>query len=1083
MNTLFRAVLTAALCVLPGVSLVASDWPTWRCDPSRGGYTSEDLADELHLQWTLELPKPALAWPNEPRTNFDASYEPVVMGKRLFVGSPNEGSVTAYDTETGKTQWRFFANGPVRFAPVASSRGVFFGSDDGRLYCLDARTGALKWSFRAAPESRPDLHHLGNNRLISFWPIRGGPVISNGKLFFASGIWPTLGIFVYALDPATGKVLWLNDSLNFISNVRIDHNRILDTALAPQGYLICQSGKLLVPNGRSNPAGLDPETGKLLYYVQGYRRGDSRATASANYIFVGAGGLLDINTGREMGGDRFNPGNVKKSGTPFKHWYGESPIFDYKLQKGCDAWSVLSDGKAYGGNAGSFYAHDLVNAKTATYEVKSNDLTMAPNKWEAQELWNLKTPYAAKNAASRILIGAGARLYGHVDDTLISVKLPGKEQRAEIAWKKKLPAAPSSMLAADGKLFVATEGGRVLCFGPRNVQPQISKRGDAAIAQDDDSWPQTAQEILKVSKRSNGYCLVLGLEKGRLVEELLKQSALKVIAVDDDRAKVDSLRDRLIAGRLYGERAELFTANPFKFAYPPYIADLVVSEKYGALQFPGEMKAKDLFMPLRPYGGTFCVKTDEDEANVLQRWIGTAGLENAKVAIRNGYFLLEREGPLNESGWWTHESADAARSYLSHDKLVKPPFGILWYGDGPDHGFQTLRLYGKSVKPQVIDGRLFAFQIEARKLRALDVYTGRLLWEKKMESEFMRCASMHDGVYVAQGNTCAVLDPATGAELRRSEFYADDRKAALFVSDIRVGDDVIVIGADYSKVRDLEKGLWDGKILAGMDRKTGKQLWTISAKDRFNLHALAMGEGLAFCADSPAPAQALEMKRRGNPPETLDTTLMALELRTGQVKWRIGIANPFETFGGETERDWLLPQMVYDDWLAYSAECGILLAGKLDNVGAFEPQTGKQIWGRKIKCPQPIVLKGARFYHQQGECFDIRTGEKTGVGWKRTVWGGCNYGIANEYMFFVRDITAAGFDMESGKKFNLLSVRTGCCASMIPADGVLTTPNFSVGCSCNYPVQTAFSLVHQPEVEPWASATPVEEPLKQVKKP
>lgn len=32
---------------------------------------------------------------------FDPCYEPVVMGETLFIGSPNDGSVRAYDTETG----------------------------------------------------------------------------------------------------------------------------------------------------------------------------------------------------------------------------------------------------------------------------------------------------------------------------------------------------------------------------------------------------------------------------------------------------------------------------------------------------------------------------------------------------------------------------------------------------------------------------------------------------------------------------------------------------------------------------------------------------------------------------------------------------------------------------------------------------------------------------------------------------------------------------------------------------------------------------------------------------------------------
>ena len=171
----------------------AADWPMWRCDPARRGATSEALADELHLQWTLPLTPVTPAWPNEPRLWFDASYEPVVAGETLVVGSPIDGSVRACDVATGHERWRFYTEGPVRFAPVLTADRVFAGSDDGYLYCLRLADGTLLWKVRGAPEDAPDRRHLGNNRLISHWPVRGGPVLADGSLYFAAGLWPTHG--------------------------------------------------------------------------------------------------------------------------------------------------------------------------------------------------------------------------------------------------------------------------------------------------------------------------------------------------------------------------------------------------------------------------------------------------------------------------------------------------------------------------------------------------------------------------------------------------------------------------------------------------------------------------------------------------------------------------------------------------------------------------------------------------------------------------------------------------------------------------------------------------------------------------
>ena len=74
---------------------------------------------------------------------------------------------------------------------------LYFASDDGYLYCLQAADGSLVWKFRGGPSDRK---MLGNERLISMWPARGAPVIADGKIYFAAGIWPFMGIFLHALD-------------------------------------------------------------------------------------------------------------------------------------------------------------------------------------------------------------------------------------------------------------------------------------------------------------------------------------------------------------------------------------------------------------------------------------------------------------------------------------------------------------------------------------------------------------------------------------------------------------------------------------------------------------------------------------------------------------------------------------------------------------------------------------------------------------------------------------------------------------------------------------------------------------------
>ena len=230
---------------------------------------------------------------------FDAAYEPIVAGQRLFVGSSHDNSVTAYDTRTGEEAWTYFADGPVRFAPLAWQDKLYFACDDGYLYCLTASDGSLVWRFRGGPSDRKIL---GNERLISMWPARGAPVIADGKIYFAAGIWPFMGIFLHALDAQTGKVLWTNDGDGSIY-IKQPHNADSFAGVAPQGPLVAIGDKLLVPGGRSVPACYDRATGKLLYYqlAENAKRGGGSTVAAVDQLLFNGGAAFDLTTESYLG--------------------------------------------------------------------------------------------------------------------------------------------------------------------------------------------------------------------------------------------------------------------------------------------------------------------------------------------------------------------------------------------------------------------------------------------------------------------------------------------------------------------------------------------------------------------------------------------------------------------------------------------------------------------------------------------------------------------------------------------------------------------------------------------------------------
>jgi hypothetical protein len=255
-GTGFRGLLIAVL--LFAASLHANDWPMWRANAGRTAAVAPALPEKLAVLWSHELGalKPAF---RDVRLQFDKGYEPVVLGQRLFVASSRDDSVTAFATDTGAVLWKIFADGPVRFAPVAGEGRVIFGSDDGVLRCVSAATGELLWQKRAVPNNR---QLLGNGRLISVWPIRGGPVLHDGRVYFAAGVWPIEGVFIYCLDAATGREVWLNDRLSYIYGVH-PHQAEAFGGVAPQGYLLVDGADLVVPCSSAYPARLELATGKL----------------------------------------------------------------------------------------------------------------------------------------------------------------------------------------------------------------------------------------------------------------------------------------------------------------------------------------------------------------------------------------------------------------------------------------------------------------------------------------------------------------------------------------------------------------------------------------------------------------------------------------------------------------------------------------------------------------------------------------------------------------------------------------------------------------------------------------------------
>ena len=271
-----------------------AEWPTARGDVGRSAAVAAGPEGTLVAAWVVETGLPSPAWAAEARGSLwqkidrplvarsadDLAPVPVIAEGAVVFGTTSD-EVRCVDRDTGRTRWRRFCGGPVRFAPAISGGRVFVGSDDGRVQALDLRDGRVVWSVVPGPDE-PWIS--GNGRLISPHPVRTGLLVSEGIVHATAGLFPLEGTYLVALDASDGRLRWRR---------HLGH-------VSPQGYLVDAGADLIVPNGRAEPRLHRKSDGA-------FRRELSRSTGTLAVVsggesFSGPGATGSIARGELQGG-------------------------------------------------------------------------------------------------------------------------------------------------------------------------------------------------------------------------------------------------------------------------------------------------------------------------------------------------------------------------------------------------------------------------------------------------------------------------------------------------------------------------------------------------------------------------------------------------------------------------------------------------------------------------------------------------------------------------------------------------------------------------------------------------------------
>ena len=997
-----RWILATLLVTFPVQIALAGSWPTYRADAARTGYTAEPLAPELVRHWVYEsrhAPEPA--WRGaDTRMSFDRVFQPVASEGAVYFASSASGSIRAMEIRRGRLRWIFTTDAPVRFAPVLWKDRLFAVSDDGYLYCLDAKTGKLHWKRRGGPDGGMVL---GNGRMVARRPARGGPVIDNDELYFAAGIWPSEGIYVHAINVATGQPVWTNDTAGGMEMDQPHPTARAVSGISAQGYLTAVGNDLFVPTGRSVPAALSRSDGTFRYFhLQKYgQNGGAAITATDDYLFNGDC-LFDSRTGELIA-----------RGIPTERMAITPEFIVYGQENRCIG-----------------IRRDDVIQKTEAVDRKGKKVV---RKVLGKPAWSVEV----KHRIDTIIVAGGMIVTAGMADDGGRVSLIDLSSRKLQSWLN-VDGWPGGLAVAEGALFVSTDAGKMYCFTKRSNRGYGINQGTIEPFENNNLYAKAAQEIINQSGVTEGYCLDLGCGDGRLTYELAKRTNLQIYAVDDDEARARQARSALANERIYASRVTVHQRDLDATGYPNYFADLIVSGR-SVTGGPGVVSQKEVERLQRPFGGVAV--------------LGKVG--DMRKTVR---------GPLEGTATWTHQYCNPANTCCSTDARVKGPLGMLWFGDLP---IAMPNRHGRGPAPLYAEGRLIVEGLHGlcalnayngRELWRFDLQNVLKPYDQDHLAGVAVTGSnycMDDrAVYVATGDRCLRIDVATGKKLaefktpRRPDGrvgtwgYVAVEEGTLFGSLCNEGH---VVRHAYIE-GDMTQQFSESTRLFAMDAQTGEVKWSYDAKHSIRHNTIAIGGGRVVLIDRPLAVKDRPKDVAKNEPHP-PGELIALDAETGREAYRISDATGTMLALG-TKHDVLL--------MAYQSTRFRLPSEKQASMSAYRASTGEPLWHRDDKYASRPLINDRTIYAQPG-AWDLLTGEPKP--WQFTRSYGCGILASSKNLLVFRSATLGYFDLlhDRGTQ-NYGGMRPGCWINAIPAGGLVLVPDATAGCTCSYLIKSAIAL-------------------------
>ena len=405
-------------------------WPTYRQDARRYAGTAKRVpAAGLKRVW---------------KTSFKAAATaPTIAEGKVFLAETDSHVLRALDAASGKTLWEYVAGGRIDSPPTYYRGLLLFGSRDGWVHCLRASDGALSWRFR----DLPDKMICSYGQIESAWPVHGSVLIKNDTAYFCAGRSSYLdgGLFIYGLDPVTGKVL---------------HERNFYGPYADDGFaaFVEQGDRSETEVIKGTTADVMTSEGDTLYIRHVAFNLDLTDATAGKHLLASAGLLESRRQHREYT-------LVKEDFNHRKTWTTEKteyPIGDILVSDGTDYYSVFG----------------MPVNRGNTFNPRNGYALMAKTKsadgWSSK--WKTQIPITGKAMAlaGDTVFVAGALLVFSLDDPAATYdgRCGGVLWAVSAADGSKLEEYTLDVLpawdgiaAAYGRLFIVNQDGSIECWG------------------------------------------------------------------------------------------------------------------------------------------------------------------------------------------------------------------------------------------------------------------------------------------------------------------------------------------------------------------------------------------------------------------------------------------------------------------------------------------------------------------------------------------------------------------------------------------------------------------------------------------